>query len=106
MTEKEALAYAIKMRMRGDTYAQIYRFIATRVSEEQTNKTLKTVNEFEVKSQKEEMDNGKLIGIMFGGVFILVGVVLLFMTLPNGVISSIPFWLIGIGIAGIIGGLK
>lgn len=112
MNREEALAYALKMRVRGDNYSQIQKFISSRVGEEMSMAIISEIakkeeaKEFKVKPPKKELDTGKLLGVLFGSVFLIGGVVLLFVTLDNNIIASMPYVLMGIGAIALFGGIK
>jgi hypothetical protein len=110
-TKEELLAYAIKMKKRGDTFVDIRNYLNRNCDKEDLiNGIIKTVDKLENENQIKIADDRKsdksVLNLIIGGILILGGIVMVFFLWGQGFVSTIPFILIGIGILALTGAIK
>ncbi len=110
-TKEENLAYAIKMVQRGDTYVSIHNYLKNNCeSKEEISTIVKIIDKLEkeekIKPAVEKVSSGPNYNIIMGGVFLTCGIFSFFFLWNKGWISTVPFILCGIGIAGLRGVIK
>ncbi|MCD4791644.1 MAG: hypothetical protein K8R54_00295 [Bacteroidales bacterium] len=107
-SKDEMLKYAVQMRERGDTYRDMLAYIKRYTNDEAIIKEIiSEVDSLEkrkrINTPERGSNSGSMISIIFGSIFLVSGVILIFFLWGKGFVSTIPFILIAIGIAAFSG---
>ena len=110
-TKEELQNYAIKMINRGDTYSSIHNYLKRNCDNEVWIKEIiseidKLEKEGKVGVKKATKTNSFGLGKIFGIIFMAAGLFLVSFTWGKGVISTVPFIVIGVGILAFTGAIK
>jgi hypothetical protein len=110
-TQEEVVKYAIEMRTRGDSYVAIRNYLVKNCADEDAiNKALTEVDNYEKNHMAKVVDKKPFaflnINIMLGVIFLVAGIILMFFLWDKGLISTVPFILIGIGVLALTGAIK
>ena len=110
-THEELVKYAIEMRKRGDSYIAVRNYLVKNCSDEETiDKVVTEVDNYKKNHLVKEADKKPLaflnINILLGVVFLVGGIILMFFLWNKGLISTVPFILIGIGVLALTGAIK
>lgn len=109
-TKEELLAYAISMKERGDNYRTIIDYLSKNTDESTTRGIVKIIDQLEKdnKIQQAQPKESWLpsLNILFGWLFLISGIVLLFFLWGKGVIATLPFVLMGLGVLALSGVIK
>ena len=110
-TNEELFAYCVQMRERGDTYRSMANYLNNNCEDEETIKSIVTaVNKLEkenrINSPKINKEKTPTLSLLLGTLFLVSGIVLMFFFWGMGVIFTVPFILISIGILALTGSIK
>ena len=110
-TKEELLDYAIKMRVRGDTYRSLLNYLQTNYSDKSiVSEIIAHVDQLEkaksILPDSQNKTNISGMNIFLGCLCLFSGIVLIFFLWEKGWISTIPFFLMGIGVYALSGGMK
>lgn len=101
-SKEELLIHAVKMRERGETYRAVSIFLKNNTDDENDiGDIVRGISELEKNKKIEippkDVNESYALGSILGILFLLSGLVLLVLLWGKGVISTIPFILLGIG---------
>jgi hypothetical protein len=110
-THEELVKYAIEMRRRGDSYVAVRNYLVKNCSDEETiGRVITEVDNYEKNHMAKEVDKKPFaflnINILLGAIFLVAGIILMFFLWDKGLISTVPFILIGIGVLALTGAIK
>jgi len=110
-TKEELLKCGIKMINRGDSFYAVQDYLKRNCGDEEMVKEVFTIlnamkMEGKIGAVKTEKRNALTFGKILGIICLVSGLVLMTVLWNKGFVSTIPFFLIGVGILGISGAMK
>lgn len=110
-TKEELMEYAVKMRVRGDTYRSILNYLQMNSSDENLiNEIISRIDQLEKKKiisiTPENTTEQPTLNLFIGSFLSFLGIGLIFFLWGKGYLSTVPFLIIGLGAWVLTGGSK
>lgn len=102
-TKEELMEYAVKMRVRGDTYRSILNYLQMNSSDENLiNEIISRIDQLEKKkiisTTPENTTEQPTLNLFIGSFLSFLGIGLIFFLWGKGYLSTVPFLIIGLGV--------